>query len=195
MCRPGGVWRLVMHGPDGTDYKNRIVFLEVVKPERLVYRHEPENGTEPVTFETTVTFAERGGKTEITFRMLFPSAEILEQVVKKYGAIEGAKQTLGRLGEHVDEIGMRAKRDTFIKFGEAAEFLIVRMFDAPRELVFKAWTKPEYLTRWFGPDGCHSAEMRDGISRGRHILRFVVPRLRTRKIIPLTARMSRSLSP
>src|ERR1700722_549206 len=26
--KPGGVWRLVMHGPDGRDYKNRIVFLE-----------------------------------------------------------------------------------------------------------------------------------------------------------------------
>jgi uncharacterized protein YndB with AHSA1/START domain len=74
--RAGGTWRLVMHGPDGTDYKNRIVFLEVVKPERLVYKHEPEKGTEPVTFETTVTFADRGGKTELTMRMLFPSAAI-----------------------------------------------------------------------------------------------------------------------
>src|SRR6266852_4602923 len=34
--RPGGVWRFIMHGPDGTDYKNEIVYVEVVKPERLV---------------------------------------------------------------------------------------------------------------------------------------------------------------
>ena len=47
--RPGGVWRLVMHGPDGTDYKNKVVYLEVAKPERLVYKHEPELGTEPVS--------------------------------------------------------------------------------------------------------------------------------------------------
>ncbi len=26
--RPGGVWRHVMHGPDGTDYPNEIVFVE-----------------------------------------------------------------------------------------------------------------------------------------------------------------------
>ena len=32
--RPGGVWRFAMHGPDGTDYKNEIVFIEVVRPER-----------------------------------------------------------------------------------------------------------------------------------------------------------------
>ena len=36
--KPGGVWRLVMHGPDGRDYPNRITFLEVVEPERLVFR-------------------------------------------------------------------------------------------------------------------------------------------------------------
>ena len=30
-CKPGGVWRFVMHGPDGRDYENRIIF-EVVEP-------------------------------------------------------------------------------------------------------------------------------------------------------------------
>jgi uncharacterized protein YndB with AHSA1/START domain len=35
----GGVWRFIMHGPDGTDYPNRIVYREIVKPERLVYDH------------------------------------------------------------------------------------------------------------------------------------------------------------
>ena len=33
--RPDGVWRFVMHGPDGTDYPNRIVHTEIEKPERL----------------------------------------------------------------------------------------------------------------------------------------------------------------
>ena len=37
--RPGGVWRFVMHGPDGVDYPNKIVYREVVRPERLVYSH------------------------------------------------------------------------------------------------------------------------------------------------------------
>jgi uncharacterized protein YndB with AHSA1/START domain len=30
-------------------------------------------------------------------------------------------------------------------------FMIRRSFDAPRELVFDAWTKPEHLKRWMGP--------------------------------------------
>jgi len=30
---------------------------------------------------------------------------------------------------------------------------ITRIFDAPRELVFKAWTDPKMLARWWGPHG------------------------------------------
>src|ERR1700733_13330918 len=37
--RPGGSWKMIMHGPDGVDYPNHSVFVEVVKPERLVYTH------------------------------------------------------------------------------------------------------------------------------------------------------------
>jgi uncharacterized protein YndB with AHSA1/START domain len=33
------------------------------------------------------------------------------------------------------------------------EVLITRVFDAPRELVWRAWTEPERLARWFGPEG------------------------------------------
>ena len=48
----------------------------------------------------TVTFAERGGKTELTLRMLFKSAAERERV-KELGAIEGAHQTLDRLAEYL----------------------------------------------------------------------------------------------
>jgi uncharacterized protein YndB with AHSA1/START domain len=33
------------------------------------------------------------------------------------------------------------------------ELTITRTFDAPRELVFKAWTDPEMLAKWWGPRG------------------------------------------
>ncbi|MGH8014012.1 MAG: SRPBCC domain-containing protein, partial [Candidatus Binataceae bacterium] len=33
------------------------------------------------------------------------------------------------------------------------ELVITRIFDAPRSLVFKAWTAPEHLVRWWGPRG------------------------------------------
>jgi uncharacterized protein YndB with AHSA1/START domain len=93
-ARPGGVWRHVMHGPDGTDYPNEIVYLEIAKPERLVYDH-----VSPPRFQTTVTFAEQGGKTKVTARMLFESATLRDQVAIEHGAVEGLIQTLERLGE------------------------------------------------------------------------------------------------
>jgi uncharacterized protein YndB with AHSA1/START domain len=33
------------------------------------------------------------------------------------------------------------------------EILITRVFDAPRDLVFDAWTKEEHLSKWWGPQG------------------------------------------
>ncbi|MGC2225172.1 MAG: SRPBCC domain-containing protein [Methylocella sp.] len=33
------------------------------------------------------------------------------------------------------------------------EVVITRVFDAPRGLVFKAWTDPEHMVRWWGPKG------------------------------------------
>ena len=58
--RPGGVWRFVMHGPDGRDYENRITFDEIVKPERIRYHHGGGSDVEPVQFRTTVTFEDLG---------------------------------------------------------------------------------------------------------------------------------------
>lgn len=95
--RPGGIWRFVMHGPDGTDYRNKIVFIDVVKPERLVYRHASDDeDVEPVNFEVTVLFEDVGGKTRLSMQMLFPTPEELQYVVEKYGAREGQQQTLDR---------------------------------------------------------------------------------------------------
>ena len=34
------------------------------------------------------------------------------------------------------------------------ELVITRVMNAPRELVFEAWTKPEHLINWWGPNGC-----------------------------------------
>ena len=36
------------------------------------------------------------------------------------------------------------------------ELSIHRVFDAPRELVFRAWTQPEHLAQWYGPVGTHT---------------------------------------
>jgi uncharacterized protein YndB with AHSA1/START domain len=99
--RPGGVWRFVMHGPDGRDYQNRITFDEIVKPERLVYHHGGGDDVEPVQFRSTVIFEDLGGKTRVTLRGVFPSAEERARVIREYGADKGLVQTLARLADYV----------------------------------------------------------------------------------------------
>lgn len=98
--RPGGVWRFTMHGPDGTDYPNRILYTEIAKPERLVYLHDSDQDDDPRRFHVTVTFEDEGGKTRLTMRMLLPTAEQREEAVG-FGAVELGYQTLDRLARHL----------------------------------------------------------------------------------------------
>jgi len=99
--RPGGVWRFVMHGPDGRDYQNRITFEEIVPPERIVYRHGGSDDVEPVHFKQTVVFEDIGGRTRITCRSDFPSASARDRVIKEYRADTGLEQHMARLDKYV----------------------------------------------------------------------------------------------
>jgi len=83
-----------MHGPDGTDYPNTIVFVEVDKPERIVLQHAvfPH-------FVGTATFEELDGKTKFTYSTLFETAAVFDEV-KAY-AVPGGEQTMDRLGVYV----------------------------------------------------------------------------------------------
>jgi uncharacterized protein YndB with AHSA1/START domain len=101
--RPGGVWRFIMHGPDGTDYPNKIVYREVVKPERLVYDHTgDDNPDDPHSFQVRVTFTEDAGRTKVHMRMTFPSIDARNKVIE-FGAVEGGAQTLDKLGEYIKD--------------------------------------------------------------------------------------------
>jgi uncharacterized protein YndB with AHSA1/START domain len=100
--RVGGVWRFVMHGPDGRDYENRITFDEIVPPELLRYHHGGGDDVEPVQFRTTVTFEDLGdNRTRVTLTGVFPSLAERDRVIREYGADKGLTQTLARLGDHL----------------------------------------------------------------------------------------------
>ena len=143
----GGVWRYVMHGPDGRDYENKLTYLEIEAPARLRYEIGGDVDCEPVRFETVVTFAAEGdGRTRITMHSTFPNPRAKQFVVENYNAIEGGKQHLTRLGEYV--VSVRAADRG------PAPFVIARVVRAPRDLVFAAWTQRPHLEQWFGPKGC-----------------------------------------
>jgi uncharacterized protein YndB with AHSA1/START domain len=60
--RPGGRWKFVMHGPDGSDYPNENVFLELSAPSRVVIQHV----LQPL-FVLTVTLAAHAAGTALTW--------------------------------------------------------------------------------------------------------------------------------
>ncbi len=70
--RPGGANLVVMRDPDGNDFPNRGIYLEVVDNERLVFTDAYVIAWEPSDkpFMTVIlTFAEEGGKTRYTARV------------------------------------------------------------------------------------------------------------------------------
>lgn len=141
----GGHWRHVMHGPDGTDYANHSVFTVIEPPHRLCFRHggNSENGLE-VQFDATWSFTPQafGTKTEVTIHMIFPTKAQRDLVVEQYGALEGAQQTLERLGEHLLEVAPRSR-----------ELTLERHINAAPAAVLAAWTDATQLVRWWGPAG------------------------------------------
>jgi len=103
--KPGGIWKFTMHGPDGTDYPNLVVFDKIVKPDYITYTHG--SFEKPEVFKVKVSFEEVGGKTRITMHSLFPTVEALDAALgaaKKSGALEGGNSTLDKLEEELKKM-------------------------------------------------------------------------------------------
>jgi len=133
--RPGGALRTVMRAPDGTDYPMGGIFREIVTPERLVFTNcaLDRDGNILLDGLTTVTFAEQGETTKLTVQT---RATALVPAAARYleGMQAGWEQTLDGLEQHARETAAR-------------ELVVTRVIDAPRELVFEAWTDPKHLAQ------------------------------------------------
>lgn len=99
--RPGGRWRFVYTGPDGTKWDNRVVFLRIEPPSLIETDHGSDIDDDPSRFRVTITFeAQSDGKTVVTLRQLHPTAEQRAAGVG-FGAVELGYQTLGKLARQV----------------------------------------------------------------------------------------------
>ena len=98
VVEPGGEWNLIMHGPDGKDYKNKSVFTEVIRHKKIVYHHYAPN------FIATIEFESHGDKTYLSWHMLFETRELFIQVVKTFKADEGLKQNVVKLTAYLEEV-------------------------------------------------------------------------------------------
>ena len=100
---PGGRWRFTMRGPDGTGYPNHVTYVEVTPSARLVFTHGGPGDPGP-HFTTVVTFDEFGGRTALSLRHVFASAEDRDLVEERYHAVDGGNQTLARLVDLLDDL-------------------------------------------------------------------------------------------
>jgi uncharacterized protein YndB with AHSA1/START domain len=140
--KEGGTWKFIMHGW-GQDFPNKIVYREIVTNERIAYEHSGDDNPNDVSnFNVVITFEDApGNKTKLVMNTIFKTKAERNLVVEKFGAIEGGNQTMDKLEEHV------------AKMISGKEFVITRVLNAPRQMVWDAWTKPEHLTKWWGPVG------------------------------------------
>ncbi|HVN01100.1 MAG TPA: SRPBCC domain-containing protein [Caulobacteraceae bacterium] len=99
--RAGGVWRFVMHGPDGRDYQNRIVFDVIEPPARIVARHDGGDDVEDARHEMRVTLEALGRQTRLEWSLVFDSIAERDRIAREYGAEQGLIETTGRLADYV----------------------------------------------------------------------------------------------
>jgi uncharacterized protein YndB with AHSA1/START domain len=96
--RPGGKWRAVMRSPEGKELRQHGIYREIVPPEKVsftsIWDEEPQH-----EMLVTITFADRGDKTEMTFRQgEFRSVE------ERDGHQEGWGQSFDRFGAYLKTI-------------------------------------------------------------------------------------------
>ncbi len=115
-------------------------YQEIVPDERLVYTYSLDQGE--LRISVSIATIE-----------LFPTSEGTKLVFTEQGTFfdghdtpeqreQGTKELLGLLGKSLGE----SNAETF-------ELVSRRKLDAPRNLVYRAWTEPELLAQWWGPNG------------------------------------------
>ncbi len=158
--RAGGRYLWCMRSPEGQDFWSTGEYREVVPMERIVYTdsfsdekgnvvpasHYGMSGDWPLVLPVTVTFEELDGRTRMTLQAAgIPAGENREM------AEAGWNESLDKLarvleGGEVAPTGMNLTAEP-----GKQEIVLTEIFDAPREEVFRAYTDPRLIPRWWGP--------------------------------------------
>lgn len=178
--RVGGEYLNCMRSPDGKDFWSKGVYREIAAFERLVMTDSfaDENGyTVPASYYgmskdfplellITVSFEEHDGKTELTLRHtgIPPGAD-------GEGAEQGWNESFDKLAKYLEteKSIISGKNVPTFELPYDREVVITRIFDAPRELVFKASTDPDLIPQWWGPKKYTNTVEKNGRETGRSL--------------------------
>ncbi len=126
-------------GDEGAKYLHRCRVKEAVPNKRLAYtwRYEGYAGDSLVTFE----LFEQGNKTRV--RLTHEGLETFPKLpaFARKNFEQGWTEIVG------------TSLKNFVEGRHAGEMILTRVFDAPRELMWKLWTEPEHIRKWWGPKG------------------------------------------
>jgi uncharacterized protein YndB with AHSA1/START domain len=148
--RPGGVFRVDMRAPDGPPFNGKVfpgpgVFREVVANERLVFTMTPEvePGQSMPMVLMSVRFEDHAGtKTKLIIEQTLPTVADYETMVRT-GMAQGIRESLDKLAGVLS--GITTDRGVSVT---GRTLTLMRVFDAPRELVWTAYTDPKHITKW-----------------------------------------------
>ncbi len=149
----GGKALLSMRGPDGKDVWTTGTYKEIVPLKRIVTTDSfaDKNGKVvpstaygmsgfPLELQVTITFQAQGNRTKMTLRHSgLPSGKLSEMT----GV--GWNESFDKL-----EVSLASALHVIAEPGKQ-EIVMTRTFDAPRKLVFSAFTDPKLIPQWWGP--------------------------------------------
>jgi uncharacterized protein YndB with AHSA1/START domain len=151
--RPGCIFHYGMRAPDGHEMWGKFNYREIVPQEKVVFTNSfsdkdgattraPFAADWPLEVLNTVLFTEHNGKTTISMSGAPFNATAAEQArfdAMRESMNQGFTGTFDQL-----EAYLAAPR---------GDVTITRLFDAPRELVFRMWTDAKLVQKWWAPEG------------------------------------------
>jgi uncharacterized protein YndB with AHSA1/START domain len=151
--KTGGAWSFIMHGPNGANFQNEIVYGEIIHHKKIVLDH-----VSMPKFVITATFTVISDKrTQVDFMALFDDAKTVDAV--KDFAIQGNVQ-------HQMKFEIELAKIT----GEPVpnEFVISREFKADINTMWKMFTEPKHMASWYGPKEIKIGHCDMNFNRGGH---------------------------
>jgi uncharacterized protein YndB with AHSA1/START domain len=151
--RENGAWSFVMHGPNGVDYQNEMVYLEIVPLKKIVIRHDS-----PPHFTVTALFKAIDSKrTQVDFIQVIDDQKV-HDVVKDFAIVANMEHQMkfeAELAKLTNEI-------------VPMEFVISREFNGDLETMWKMFTEPTHMASWYGPKEIETGHCDMNFKRGGH---------------------------
>ena len=152
--KPGGQWLFTMHGPDGKNWPNRIIYRTVTPPSYLAWDHDGgEDDPDGHRFFGELELFAEGNKTRIELRMHEASFAQRDAVAKF--AVDGSIQNLERLAAYVASMANPLNK-----------FVIERSFPVSQKRLFEVCSQVEHLKHWMAAAGMKVVKAEQDLSPG-----------------------------